>query len=166
MALDAGHVGVRRDLVGRVFRRHHVAGAAAKLRRIHIGGAVIAGRSHHQEVDDGGHQNDVDTVAEDGIVEIDPGKRGGNLTGPLQFLAAQEHADGDERQTQQEQRRQNEEEDDAQIGVVAEMAEEFGHPVADHGDAGAGRDRAASQANGVVAEKQRGTKPVFAECLE
>ncbi len=94
------------------------------------------------------------------------GNCGGNLAGFLQFPAAQEHADGNERQAQQEQRRQNEEEDDAEIGIVAEMAEELGQPVADHGDAGGGGDGAAGQADGVVAEKQRRTNPVFAEFLK
>ena len=165
VALDAGHVGVRGDLIGRVLRRHHVAGCAAELRRIHVLRAVIAGRGDHQEIDDGGHQHNVDAVAEDAIVEIDPGKYGGNLAGFLQRPAAQVHADGDERQAQQEKRGKNEEEDDAQIGIVTEMARELGQPVADHGDAGGGGDGAAGQADGVVAEKQRGTKPFFAEFL-
>jgi ATPase subunit of ABC transporter with duplicated ATPase domains len=43
-------------------------------------------------------------VAEDAIVEIDLGKYGGNLTRFLQRSAAQENADGDERQAQQKER--------------------------------------------------------------
>src|SRR5580692_3804216 len=46
------------------------------------------------------------------------------------------------------------------------MARELGQPVADHGDAGGGGDSAACQADGVVAEKQCGTKPFFAEFLK
>ncbi len=166
VALDAGHMRVRGDLIGRVFGRHHVTGCAAKLRGIHVLRAVIAGRGHNQEIDDGGHQHNIDAVAKDAIVEIDPGKCGGNLTRFLQRPTAQEHADGDERQTQQEKRRENQEEDNAQIRIVAEMARELGQPIADHGDAGGGSDGAASQADGVVAEEQRGTKPFFAEFLK
>ena len=69
--------------------------------------AVIAGRGDNQEIDDGGHQHNIDAVAKDAIVEIDPGKLGGNLARFLQRPAAQKHADGDERQTQQEKRREN-----------------------------------------------------------
>ena len=166
VALDAGHVGMRRDLIGRVLRRHHVAGCAAELRRIHVLRAVIAGCGDHQEIDDGGHQHNVDAVAEDAIVEVDAGKYSGNLTGFLQCPAAQVDADGDERQAQQEKRGKKQKEDDAQIGIVAEMARELGQPVADHGDAGASGDGAASQADGVVAEKQRGANPFFAEFIE
>ena len=166
VALDAGHMGVRGDLVGRVFGRHYMAGAAAELRGIHVLRAVIAGRGDYQEIDDGGHQHDVDAVAEDAIIEVDPGKYGGNLTRFLQCPAAQVHADGNKRQAQQEKRWKKQEEDDAQIRIVTEMARELGQPVADHGDAGGGGDGAAGQADRVVAEKQRGTKPFLAEFLK
>jgi len=159
-------MGVRRDFVGRELGIHHVAGSAAELRRIHILRTVIAGRGHNQEIDNGGHQHNVDAVAEDAIVEIDPGKFGGNLTRLFERPAAQEHADGDERQAQQEKRGKNQEEDDAQIRIVTKVARELGQPVADHGDAGGGCDGAASQTDRVVAEKQRGTKPFFAEFLK
>ncbi len=61
------------------------------------------------------------------------------------------------------ERGKKKEEDDAEIGIVTEMARELGQPVADHGDAGGGGDGAAGQADRVVAEKQRGAKPFFAE---
>ena len=90
VAVDAGDVGVRGDLVGRKLRLHHVAGAAAELRRIHVLRAVIAGRGHDEEVDDGEDENDVEPVAKAAVVEIDPGKRGGNLAGLLELPAPHE----------------------------------------------------------------------------
>ena len=81
-------------------------------------------------------------------------------------LRRRKYADRNERQTEQKYRGKNEEEDDAQIGIVAEMARELGQPVADHGDAGGSGDGAAGQADGIVAEKQRGAKPFFAEFLK
>ena len=77
-----------------------MAGAAAELRRIHILRAVIAGRGHDEEVDDGEYENDIEAVTKDAVVEIDAGKRGGNLAGLLQLSAPYENADGDERQAQ------------------------------------------------------------------
>ena len=89
VAIDAGHVGVRRDLVGRKLRLHHMAGTAAELRRIHVLRAVIAGRGDDEKIDDGENENDVEPVTEVAVVEIDAGKRGGNLAGFLQLSAPQ-----------------------------------------------------------------------------
>ena len=89
------------DLVGRVLRRHHVAGAAAELRRIHIGCAVIAGGGNDEQVHDRGDEHDVEAVAEDAVVEIDPGKLGRDLAGFEQLAAAHPDADGNEREAEE-----------------------------------------------------------------
>ena len=102
VALDAGNVRVRRDFIRRVLRRHHVAGAAAKLRRIHIRCAVIAGGGDDEQIDDRCDEDDVEAVAEDAIVEIDAGKLGGNLAGFEQLAAAHPDADGNERKAEDE----------------------------------------------------------------
>jgi hypothetical protein len=47
-------------------------------------------------------------------------------------------------------------ENDAKIGIVGEMPEDFSYPVADHRHAGRGGDGAAGEADGVVAEKSAG----------
>jgi hypothetical protein len=74
----------------------------------------------------------------------------------LQFPSAQKHADGDESKAQQKQGRRDQKENDAKIGIVGEVPEDFGYPVADHRHAGRGGDGAAGEADGVVAEKSAG----------
>ena len=166
MAIHAGHMGVRGDLVGRVLRVHHMAGLAAELRRIHVSRAAIAGHRDHQQVDDGGHQHDVQPVAEDAVVQIDLGKFGRNLPGLLQLSAAQKHAHRNQQQSGNKQGRQKQEEDDAKIGIVVGPAEDLHQPIADHGHAGGGGDGSAGKADGIVAEKQRRAHPVFTEFLQ
>ena len=80
VAGDAIDVRVRGDFVGGVLGMHDMAGLTAKLRRIHVGCATITGNGNHEKVDDGGDENDVEAVAEDAVVEINPGKRNGNLS--------------------------------------------------------------------------------------
>jgi DNA polymerase III alpha subunit len=75
-------------------------------------------------------------VAKDAVVEIDLGKLAGNLAG---FLAAFCGAPTRRRESapaREQKRRQKQEEDDAEIGIVAEMAKELDQPIADHGHAG------------------------------
>ena len=165
VAIDAGHMRVRGDEVSRILRLHHMAGAAAEFRRIHIRRAVIAGGSDHKKIDDGSDKHNIDAVAKDAVVEIDPGKCDGNLSGFLELSAPQKYADRNKRKAEQEDKRQDEDKDDAEIWIVTEMAGELGQPVADHGDGGGSGDCAAREADGVVAEKQRGTKPAALKSL-
>jgi len=64
----AVHMRVRRDFVGRVLRVHHVARLTAELRRIHVGRAAITGDRDHEQVHDGSHQDDIQSMAEDAVV--------------------------------------------------------------------------------------------------
>jgi len=94
-----------------------MARLAAELRRIHVRRAAISGDGHHQQIDNGGQQHNVKSVAKDAIVEIDLGKFGRNLPGLLKHSVAQEHAYRNEYQPANEESRQNQEEDDAEVGV-------------------------------------------------
>ena len=113
MALDTCHMRVRRDLVGRVLRMHHMAALPAKLRRIHVSRAAITGHGHHQQVDDRRHQHDVQAVAEDVVIQIDLRIRDGNQPGLLELSAPHPYANGDQQQPANKYTRQQEEEDDA-----------------------------------------------------
>ncbi len=145
---------------------HHVAGLPAELWRIHVRRAPIARHRHHQKVHDRSHQNDVQPMAKDLVVEIDLGKLGGNQSRLLQLSAPQKHAHGNQQQPGYEQSRQKQEEDDAKIGIVVGPAEQFHQPIADHGHAGGARNRAPGKADGIVAEKQRRPHPALTKSLK
>ena len=166
VAVNARHMRVRGDVIGRVFRMHHMAGLPAKLRRIHVGGAAIAGYGHDQQVGDGSHKHDVKAVAKDPVVEIDLGKFSRNLPGFHELSAAQKHAHRDQQQSGHKQGRQQQEEDDSEIGVVIGPAEDLHQPIADHGYAGGAGDGPACKAYGVVAEEQSRPHPAFTEFLK
>ena len=159
-------MGVRGNLVGCVLRMHDVAGLAAKLRGVHVGRTAIAGHGHDQQVDDSGHQHDIQAVAKDPVVEIDLGEFGGNLPGFLELSAAHKHAHRDQRQSGYEQSGQKQEEDDAEVGVVIGAAEDLDQPIADHGHASGAGDGAACQTDRVVAEEQSRAHPALAEFLK
>ena len=153
MAVHAGHMGVRRDFVGRELRMHHVAGLAAKLGRIHIRRPAIGSDGNNQQVDDGGHQDDVQAVAKDAIVQIYPGKFDRNLPGLLELSAAEKDADRNQQQACHEQSGKEQEEDNAEVGICVGPAYNLHQPVADHGHAGGAGDGAACKTDGVIAEE-------------
>ena len=100
-----------------------MAGLAAKLRRIHVGCAAIAGDGHDKEINDCGHQDDIESMAEHSVIEVDLGKFGRNLAGLLQVLRRRKTPTGNEYEPADEQCRQEQEEDDAEVGVVVGAAE-------------------------------------------
>ena len=165
VAGNAIDVGVGRDFVSRVFGLHHVAALPAKLRRIHVRRAAIAGHRDHQQVDDRGHQHDVQTVAEDVVIQIDHRECSGNQAGLFQLPSAHPNAQRDQQQSENKEGRQKQKEDDAQIGIFVRAAKQLHQPIADHGHAGSGGDGSAGQTDGVVAEVKRRTHPVFTEFL-
>ena len=112
VALHTVHVGVRRDLVGCVFRMHDVAGLAAELWRVHIGGTAITGHGNDQQIHDGGHQHDVKAVAKDAVVEIYFGELCRNQPGLLERSATDKHAHRNQQQSGYEHGREQQEKDD------------------------------------------------------
>ena len=153
VTVDAGHMGMWGNLVGREFRMHYVAGLATELGRIHVGGTAIGGDGHNQQIDNGGHQHDVEAVTKDAVVEIDLGELDRNLSGLLELSAAEKDAYRDKKQTEYEQSRKEQEKDDAKIGISVGSAYNLDQPIADHGDAGGAGDGAACKTYGVVAEE-------------
>ena len=107
VALYAGYVGVRGNFVRGVLGMHHVAGRSAELGRIHIGRSAITGRGDHQQIHDRSDKDDVESVTEHPIVEIDLGILSWNLTGELQLLATREQADRNKHQPKDKQRGQD-----------------------------------------------------------
>ena len=145
---------------------HDVARLPAEFRRVHVRRTAIAGHCDYQKVHDGGHQDDIEPVAEDAIIQIDLRELGRYLTGLLQLPAPDQNADWDKQEPGNKQCRQEQEKDDAQIGVFVRPAKQLNQPVTDHGHTGRAGDGAAGKADRVVPEKQRRPYPVFTEFLK
>ncbi len=155
VALHAGHMRVRRDLVCGPLRGHHMAALAAEVRRIHVGDGAIAGRAHNDEVDERGHDDNLDPAPEDRVLEVDLGIDGRDLTERLEMPAPQPDADGNQDQPKDEQTRQKHIEENAQVGIGgAAASKETDDPETDQHNGRRAGDCAADQAGPVVAIKQ------------
>src|SRR6266567_374505 len=145
---------------------HYVAGLTAKLRRIHVSRAAITGHRYHKQVHDGSDQHNIQAVTKNPVVKIDFGKLSWDLPCLLQFPAAHKHAHWDQQQSQYKEPGQDQEEDNSEIWIVVWPAEKLYQPIADHGYASSAGNGAASETDGIVAEKQCRPDPVLAESLK
>ena len=72
VTLHTSHAGVRRILVGRIFRGHHgVTRGAAETRRIHVFNAAIRSCTNDQEVDHRGEAYPLQGPANDWETKVD-----------------------------------------------------------------------------------------------
>ena len=67
---------------------------------------------------------------------------------------------------EEKEQEEDEEEDDPHVRVLVSATKQLEKPIPDHGRAGRRGDGAPQKAQGVVAEEQRRTHPVFAEALK
>src|SRR3974377_1382541 len=162
MALDALDAGMRRILVGAVFRSHDgVAGKSAKGGGIHIRNAAVGSKTEDHDIQDRGTENEEEAVANQRRLEVDFRVNGGQLAGVAQFSAAEKNSDGNENEPEDKHTRQDEEEEDADVGGRRAREDEVINPETREGDGAGASEHDADQAEGVLAEVIEESCPIF-----
>ena len=167
VARRAGYVRVRRDVVVRELRAHHVAGLPAERRRIHIGDAAVGGGTDYDKVDERSDDHKHHTMPKDRVPQIDLGIDGRHSAGELELPLPQPHAHRNQHQAQDEQARQTQVDDDAQVGILrAAVSEDLDDPEPDQHQGGGAGERSADEADSVVAIEEEWANPILLEVLK